>query len=146
MITSAPRLRSICITLSGVNTCFDPSMWLRNSTPSSLTVRKPLEREHLKSARVGEDRTIPPHEAMQSAEIANQLVARTQMQMIRVAENHLRAELAQIDGIERLHRRQRADRHERRRVDDAVRRRETTGAPAAGFGVDRKLEWIHVSC
>ena len=80
---------------------------------------------------------------MQSAEIANQLVARPQVQMIRVAENHLRADLAEIDGIERLHRRQRADRHERRRVDDAVRRREAPRARGAGFGVDRKLEWIH---
>ena len=72
-------------------------MWLRNSTPSSLDRAQPLEREHLKAARVGEDWPVPPHEPVQTAEIANQLVAGTQMQMIRVAENHLRADLAQID-------------------------------------------------
>ena len=37
MITSAPRFRSICITSSGVNFRLEPSMWLRNSTPSSAT-------------------------------------------------------------------------------------------------------------
>ena len=86
---------------------------------------QPLEREHLKSARVREDWPVPPHEPVQTPEIANQLVARAQVQMIRVAEYHLRAQLAQIIGVQRFDRRLRADRHERRRVDDAVRRRES---------------------
>ena len=90
-----------------------------------------LEREHLKAARVGEDRPVPSHELMQPAEIANELVARPQMQMVRVAEDHLRADVVQVVRVERLHRRLGADRHERRRLDDAVRRREPSGARAA---------------
>ena len=58
---------------------------------------QPLEREDLKATGVGEDRPIPSHEPMQSAEIANQLVARPQVQMIRVGENHLRADRAEVD-------------------------------------------------
>ena len=44
--------------------------------------------------------------------------------MIRVGENHLGAGLAQAAGVDALHRALRADRHERRHVDDAVRRGE----------------------
>ena len=101
---------------------------------------QPLEREHLKAARVRENRTAPAHEAVQPSEIANQLVAGTQMEMIRVRENHLRADLSQIVRVERLHRRERADRHERRRFDDTVRRREAPRTPAAALGVYREFE------
>lgn len=83
---------------------------------------------------------------MQAAEVADQLVAGTQMQMVRVAEDHLRTDLAKVDGIERLHRRERSDGHERRRLDDTVRRRETARAASARLGVDEKIEWIHCPC
>jgi hypothetical protein len=39
IMTSAPRLRSIRMTLSGVKWRREPSRWLWNSTPSSLTSR-----------------------------------------------------------------------------------------------------------
>ena len=59
MITSAPRLRSMRITLSGVKRRCEPSMWLRNSTPSSLDGAQAFQREHLEAAGVGEDRAVP---------------------------------------------------------------------------------------
>ena len=37
------------------------------------------EAEHLKAARIGEDRSRPGHEAMQAAELANAFVAGTQI-------------------------------------------------------------------
>ena len=44
--------------------------------------------ENLKSARVGEHRTIPVHEAMNAAELLEHLRARAQQQMIGVGEQH----------------------------------------------------------
>src|SRR5215470_5504293 len=79
-----------------------------------------LERENLEPARIRKDRTIPSHEPVETPEIANQLVARPKVQVIRVAENHLRTERAQIVRVERLHRRLRSDRHECRCVHKSV--------------------------
>ena len=85
---------------------------------------QPLEREHLEAARVGEDRAVPAHEPCRPPSSRIELVAGPQVQVVRVREDHLRAHRAQIVRVERLHRGERADRHERRRLDDAVRRRE----------------------
>ena len=41
MMTSAPRLRSMRMTLSAVKRRLEPSTWLRKSTPSSSIVRSP---------------------------------------------------------------------------------------------------------
>ena len=93
-----------------------------------------LEREHLEAARVREDRAVPRHEAVQSAQLAHEIVARAQVQVVGVREDHLRAEGTQLGGIERLHGRERPHRHERRRLDRAVRRAERAGAgPADGM-------------
>jgi hypothetical protein len=81
---------------------------------------------------------------VQTAEISNQLVAGTKMEMIRVPENHRRADLTQVDGIERLYCRERPNGHERRRLDDAVRGRERSRSRGARLAVDRELEWCHV--
>ena len=131
MMTSAPSLRSIAITLSGVNgaaRAVDVALEL-DAVLGDAAQR--LEREHLEAARVGEDRTVPRHERVQSADLAHERVARPQMQVVGVGEDHLRARLAQVARVERLHRRQRADRHERRRLDGAVRRGEGAGARGA---------------
>ena len=113
------------ITLSGVKRRFEPSMWLRNSTPSSLDRSQRREREHLEAARVREDRPVPLHELVQSAELAHELVAGTQVQVIRVGEDHLRVHRAEVGGVERLDGGERAHRHERGRLDGAVRRART---------------------
>ena len=101
---------------------------------------QPGEREDLKASRVGEDRTIPVHELVQPAQLAYQLVARTQVQVIRVGEDHLRVHRAQVVGVQRLHGGERADRHECGRLDDAVRRDEASGARGAGGLLESEVE------
>ena len=101
-----------------------------------VDVRSCVEREDLKSAGVGEDRAVPAHERVESAHLAHDLVAGPQVQVIRVREDHRRAHLDEIVGIERLHRRESADRHERRRLDRPVRRDKNAGPRGAGSGFD----------
>ena len=45
------------------------------------------ERKHLKSARVGEDRSVPVHEPMQSSDFLHYLDAGTQVQVVGVRQN-----------------------------------------------------------
>ena len=101
------------------------------------------EAEDLKSARVGEDRAVPAHEAVQPAELLHDVVARPEKEMIGVGEDDLGAGLAEIVRPQRLHRRVRADRHEDRRVDDAVGGREPAGA--RGTVGSEKLELHRIS-
>ena len=54
----------------------DPSMWLRNVTPSSSMTRSVGERDDLEAAAVGEDRAVPAHEPVEPAEALDPLVAR----------------------------------------------------------------------
>ena len=77
----------------------------------------------LESAGVGQDRSVPAHELMQPAHIADQLVARADVEMVGVGKLDLAADLAQIiRGEAALDRRLRADVHEYRRLHRAVRR------------------------
>jgi hypothetical protein len=64
----------------------------------------------------------------------DQFVAGPQEEMVRVPQDDLRPEVLEIAGGERLHCATRADRHERRRLDDAMWRDEPTVArePVAG--------------
>ena len=45
--------------------------------------------ENLISAAVGQDRSVPAHESVQTAEVTYQFVARTQVKMIGIAKQHL---------------------------------------------------------
>ncbi len=94
----------------------------------------------MKAAGVGEDRPVPAHERVQPAHLADDLVAGAQVQVVRVAEDHLRAQGAEIVGVERLDRRQRAHRHERGRVDAPVRCGEDAGARGAVLVFDGEAE------
>ena len=90
-----------------------------------LVDRRPVgEAEDLKAAAVGEDRAVPAHDRVQPAEGGDRVRPRAEQQMIRVGEDHLRAGFAQAAGVDALHRGLRADRHERRHVDGAMRRGE----------------------
>ena len=99
-----------------------------------------LQGEHLKAAGVGEDRTVPAHERVQAAQLAHDVVAGAQVQMVGVGEDHLRAERAEIVGVERLDGGERADGHERRRLHAAVRRGEDAGARAPSWCSTVKLK------
>ncbi len=79
------------------------------------------EAEHLVPAAVGQDRMRPSDEAVQAAAPGNQLVAGTEIEVIGVAENDLRARLLEIAVTHRLDGALRPDRHEGGRLHDAVR-------------------------
>ena len=78
--------------------------------------------EHLVAAAVGEDRPSPADEAVQAAAPRDEVVARPQVQVVGIAEQDLRADRFEIAVGDTLHRALRADRHERGRLDLAVRR------------------------
>src|SRR5436190_1276639 len=79
------------------------------------------EAEDLKAAAVGKDRQLPIDELMQPAGFADDIHPGANEQMIRIAENDLRAGLEQLAGIQRFDAALGADRHEYRRVHDAAR-------------------------
>src|SRR5262245_40866459 len=62
----------------------------------------------------------PADEPVQSAPTRNQLISRPQIEVIGVAEDDLRSRLLQIAVAHRLDASLRANRHERRRLNDAV--------------------------
>jgi len=97
---------------------------------------EPCERENLKSSRVGKDRAVPAHEFVESAHLADDLVAGAKMQVVRVPENHGSAHLHEVVGIECLHRGESSDRHECRSLHIAVRRDENAGPCGAGGVLD----------
>jgi hypothetical protein len=86
------------------------------------------EGEDLEPARVGEDRAVPAHEAVDPADAPERLRPGAQHEVVGVREDDLGAEGAQIVGGEAGDRRARADGHERGGLDDAAGRRE--GSPA----------------
>jgi len=86
----------------------------------------------LESAAVGQDRAVPAHELVQAPEIADQVRARPQVEVVGVAQDDLRADFAELRGRERLHRALRADRHEDRRLDRPVAGAQPTPACRRG--------------
>src|SRR3954468_12476872 len=79
---------------------------------------------------------------MQPAEAPHDLVTRAQMQMVRVSEDHRRAGLAEIHGVERFHRGLCSNGHECRRLDHAVWCAEPSGARRSALDLDNELKWI----
>ena len=91
--------------------------------------------EDLETAAVGQDSLFPVHEFMKSPGFLDQVVARPQEQVIRIAENDLSAHIVKFFRRQRLDRRLRADRHEHGRLEGAVRRAQNPGAGAVTFGL-----------
>ena len=85
---------------------------------------KAFEREHLEAAGIGEQRPIPCHELVKAAELLDDVLAGTDVQVVGVREDDLRADGFEIGGRQRADGRLRADRHEDRRRNDAVRQNE----------------------
>ena len=79
---------------SGVRKHASPLTGDWNLTPSSVILRSAPEAEHLEAARIGEDRSVPAHEAVQPAVRGDHVESRPQPQVERVAEHDLRAERA----------------------------------------------------
>jgi hypothetical protein len=103
------------------------------------------QREHLEAARVGEDRTAPAHETVQAAVRADDVETRTQPQVEGVAQHDLRAGLDEFRRRHGLDSAVGADRHEGRRVDGAVRKREPA-APRRAVAGDQFEDRAHGAC
>ena len=89
------------------------------------------EREDLEAAGVGEDRAVPAHEAVQAAELGDRRLARPEVEVVGVAEEDRRPELAQALRVEPLDGRLGAHRHEGGRRHVAVRGAQNAGARLA---------------
>jgi hypothetical protein len=142
---SAPSACWTSTAISGERKWVDPSTGDRNSTPVLGDLAKLREAEYLKSAGIGQDGSVPSHEAMQATELANERVSGSEKQVVRVGEHDLGAGRAEIVRPERLHRRVRADRHEDRRLDHAVGGRQSAGAGRAVGREQLELHWINVA-
>jgi hypothetical protein len=92
----------------------------------SLVAHPPesVEREHLKPTRVGEQRSVPSHEAMQSAELRDDALSRPDVQVIGVREHQLGARGPQILRRQGTHAPICADGHEDGGLDGPVRKDE----------------------
>jgi hypothetical protein len=71
---------------------------------------------------------------VQAAELLDQLVAGTEVQVVRVAEDDLRAQVAELLRVDGFDRALRADGHEGRRLHVAVRGAQRAGARVAVGG------------
>ena len=88
----------------------------------------------LESAAVGQDGAGPVHEPVQAAELGDQSMSRPQIEMVGVAEDDLRAQVADLLRRQRLDGALGAHRHEGRRRDLAVRRLDLSRACAPQAG------------
>ena len=95
-----------------------------------------VEAEDLKSARVGQDRPPPRHESMQPAHPSHGLNPWPQVEVIRIAENDVRAQLFERVLRHAFDRRHRSHRHEHRCLDLGVRSEQAPEASFAADGID----------
>ena len=95
---------------------------------------------HLVAAAVGQDRAIPVHEFMQSAEPGDPLRAGAQHQVVGVAEDDVRTRCTDAFRLHALHRRRGADRHEGGRADIAALHADRTGPCEPAAGGNLKIE------
>ncbi len=92
-----------------------------------------FQREDLVAARIGQDGAVPFLEAVGVAHRRDGVFAGAQMEVIGVIQNDLGVERLHVLGVQSLHGRGRADRHEDRRLDVAVFGMDDAGARAGGF-------------
>ena len=90
--------------------------------------------EYLEAAGIGENRAWPRHELVKAAHSSDQFVAGTQIEMVCVGEDYLSVEIFEILLCLAFYRGCGANRHERRRLDHAVRRGETPQARTGRIG------------
>ena len=80
------------------------------------------EAVYLKAAAVGQNGALPVHEPVQTAEVRDQSMSRSEVEMVGIAEDDFRTQAADLLRRQRLDRGLRAHRHEDRRGRIAVRR------------------------
>lgn len=83
----------------------------------------PGQRKHLEAARIREYGSMPPHELVEPAGLLDDLRARPQEQVVRIAQNDLRTAFQKVARSQRLHRRERPDIHENGRFYGSMSRK-----------------------
>ena len=83
-----------------------------------------IQREDLITTAIGKNRAIPMRELVDAACFFNELMSRSQIEMIRVAEYELSTRALDLSRGEGLHRGQRTDGHEDGRLDRPMRCRQ----------------------
>ena len=100
------------------------------------------EAHHLEAARVREGRPGPVHERAEAAGLVQEVVTGLQVQVIRVGQQRLRAEVLHRLRQHRLDRGLRGHRDERRRLDPPVRRGDDARAAQRGAVVPGGLQAV----
>ena len=90
------------------------------------------QRKDLETTAIGKDRTVPTHELVKAAKVAHHVHARTDKEMVGVAEDNLRVEFPEFPRAYSLDGPLGSHRHENGRLHNAVRRCETAPAGFAG--------------
>src|SRR5579864_6757652 len=99
--------------------------------------------EHLKPARIGENRPLPGAEFVQSPQSAHQFMPRTQVKMVRVAQDDLRAQLFQNILGDALDRALRAHGHEHRSLHLSMGSGNSPGKACAGLRFNSETKHQH---
>jgi len=94
----------------------------------------------LKATRVREHGTMPLHELVQAAHVADEFVAGTQIEMIGIAQDKRSVDVLEVLGRESLDRRLRANGREDWRDEVTMRRGKYPCAGSVVFGGDLELE------
>jgi len=91
------------------------------------------ERENLKSATVGQDRSIPTEKPVQSAEIMDNLFTGSKRKMIGITQNHFGTSLFELSDFDPFDGSERSDGHKRREFDGSVSRLESPSPGVAAI-------------
>src|SRR3984893_2987566 len=97
-----------------------------------------VQTENLETARSGEHRAGPGHEAVQPSQLADLFHSRPQIEMVGIPQNNLYAEFLKNVLGNAFDRGQRAHRHEHRGLHDSMRRSQPSGASGTGASFDLK--------
>src|SRR5581483_3102541 len=114
---------------------------MRLESRAFLVDRAPRgETEHLVAAAVGQNGLLPSDKGVQTAAPRDEIVAGPQVEMVRVAEQDVRADILEIAMGDRLDGALGTHGHERRRRDLAVRGAHHPGACSAVGACDAERE------
>jgi hypothetical protein len=96
--------------------------------------------ENLKTATVGENRTIPAHEGMKSPEIADDLFSGTDMEVVGIAQDNACAEGSEFVRRDSFDRSLRAHGHKNRRLHISPPGMQNASASlAGGIGLEKGI-------
>ena len=126
--------------LSGLKKCEEPSRWERNVTPFLGDLAQIVQAENLKAAGIGQNGTRPGHEPVQSSQLLYLCYPRPQVKVVGVAQQNLDTEFLEDVLRNAFDRGERADGHEHRRLDFAMRSGETATAGCTGLCLNLELK------